>query len=151
MKKSCSISHLFVVAGLVLAGNVCAMDNVKNQAVDFVATNKITLAAIAANTALPEDADAAKAATETMAFLADNQNIGMEVEAGIENFVLNYVVRKSVRCAEKNGYSLGAAFDKVAVLPAKAGTHVKPVVKGAAKAATPQMVAGSLVKILNRK
>ena len=153
MNSSRSISHLFVVAGLALASNAYAMEtvtNLKAKAVNFVGNNKMTFAANALNSAAPEDADAAKAAIDTLGFAGDSSE-KVNPEELIENFVLNYTIRKAVRCAAKNGYSLDALADTMNILPAKVGTHVNPMVKGTVKAVAPQFIAGNVVKILNSK
>jgi hypothetical protein len=137
------ISRLLIVTVVVSVGSVCAM---KDNAMQMAASNQQTGIAIAVGTGLPEGADAAKAALETMGYIADHKDA--DVSAVVTNFVLNYGLRKFVRCLDKNGYNLKTAEDAINKVPA-VGTHVGPVLTGAVKAAAPQIFAGIVVGLTN--
>ena len=96
-----SISHVLTVATFVLASNSCFA----NVLVNAINNNKATGAAVVLSTALSEDADAAKAALETMGVVADVMLNGEKVHPLLipVNFSANLGVRKAVRCVDANG------------------------------------------------
>ncbi|HLC07167.1 MAG TPA: hypothetical protein VJJ26_03190 [Candidatus Babeliales bacterium] len=131
-----TISHVVVVAAAISVGNAWAD---KNAAVQFVENNKATIGAIAFATALPEDADAAKAAMETMGYVTDSKNV--EFVDVATNFMANFVARKVGRCLAKNGHSLGSGD----IVPGTVGKHVNSPIKDTVKAVGPQIIAKLVV------
>jgi hypothetical protein len=138
-----SISRALTVAAFVLVGNSC-FALIPAHALHKINHNKWTIGAIAFETALPEDKDAAKAIVDTFGVSMDLSNSKptsdsdaskINSELLVVNFVANYAARKAVRCLAANGMelpnpNLGNAANHV----------IKPTVE-ALKAATPQIVA----------
>src|SRR5688572_28928017 len=67
-----------------------------NVVIDQINANKFTLGAVAFNGALPEDADAAKAALETMGAVIDSGNKAHYLLVPV-NFGTNWAARKALR------------------------------------------------------
>jgi hypothetical protein len=131
------ISRMFAVVAVVLVIDVSA----KCPYADMMNANKGKVGAIAFATALPHNADAAKAAVETAGVAYDQGNKPEDAAALALNFAANFAARKVGHCLSKHGYSL----DAVAVVPGTVGDHVNPAVKEAIRAVAPQVVASLVV------
>ncbi len=135
-----TISRVFVIAAVVV-GNISAVEGLMGK----IDANRATIAAIMFETALPENADAAKAAVDTVGVALDLKSQlkdGDELNPKllVANVVANFVTRKAVRCLDANGVNLDP-MPKVGT----AANHVVCPLKGGLKAAAPQMVAGLVV------
>lgn len=140
------ISRVFVVAAVASIGNACfaseseANKPHKHAAKSILYNNKATMAAIALGTALPEDADAAKAMLDTTGVFLDQASIhglhhvNPNILAG--NLIVNFAARKAGRCLAANGYALPEADPKSPV-----GAHFGMSARAAVVAAAPQVIA----------
>ena len=135
-----TISRVFVIAAVVAVANVCAMDGMVGR----IDANKATIAAIMFETALPENADAAKAAVDTIGVAVDQSMAGksLNTTALTANLVANLGARKVVRCLAANGYKLPNPDLGVA------GNHVGHPLRDIVVAAAPQLIAGLAVMAL---
>jgi hypothetical protein len=129
------ISRMFTVVAVVLVVDASA----KCPYADKMNAYKGKVGAIAFATALPQNADAAKAAVETAGFACDAKDA--DGAALALNFATNFVTRKVVHGLAEHGYNL----DFVDVIPGALGDRVNPVVKEAIRAAVPQVVASVVV------
>jgi hypothetical protein len=117
---------------MVFTGNLCCA----NSLAEKINANKYTMGAIAFGTALPKDADAAKAAVETTGVLLDNSNKSNPLAVPV-NFVVNWGVRKALRGMGANNIKLshfGSANNDAV------GTIVEAI-----NVATPQIVASLVI------
>lgn len=140
MVISRTMSYAAVIAAIVSVGSDCFASEVAAKMID---NNKVTLGAMALGTALPEDADAAKAALETAGVALDQALIKGADKVNLNvvpvNFVANVAARKIGRCLAANGYSLPNPD------LGTAGNHVVKPLRDVAIAAAPQLIAGLAV------
>jgi len=130
------ISRMFTLVAVVLVVDASA----KCPYADKMNAYKGQVGAIALATALPSNADAAKAALETAGFACDHKKDADGAALAL-NFATNFVTRKVIHGLEQQGYNLNF----VDVIPGALGDQINPVIKDAIRAAVPQVVASVIV------
>ena len=130
-----TISRVLPMVAVISAGTLCATNGLAEK----INANKYTMGAVAFSTALPKDADAAKAAVETTGILLDNGNKSNPFAVPV-NFAVNWGVRKAMR-------GMGTSHIKVSHF-GSASNDVVAVIVDALNVATPQIVASLVVMAL---
>ena len=123
------------MVAIISVGSACCA----NGLADKINANKYTMGAVAFGTALPKDADAAKAAVETTGVLLDNGNKSNPLAVPV-NFAVNWGVRKALR-------GMGANNIKLSHFGSANNDAVGAIVE-AINASTPQIVASLVVMAL---
>ncbi len=131
-----TMSHACAFVAIVSVGSTYSANGVIEQ----INANKYTLGAIAFGTALPKDADAARAAAETIGMVVDNGN-KMHSLAVPVNFGVNWVTRKAMRGMGANKIKL-SSFGST-------GNDVGEIAAEAISVAAPQLVAALAIMALN--
>ncbi len=135
------ISRIFAAVAVAVMIDASA----KCPYADKMNANKGKAGAIAVATALPKNADAAKAALETAGAAYDQANL--DAAALALNFAVNFTARKVGHCLAKHGYDL----DPIGIVPGTVGDHVNPAVKEAIRAVAPQVIASAVVMMVAGK
>lgn len=130
-----TISRVLPIIAIVSCGSVYAANGLAEK----INANKYTMGAIAFGTALPKDADAAKAAVETAGVLLDNGNKANAFAVPV-NFVVNWGVRKALGGIRANNIKVSHF--------GSASNEVVGAVVDAVNVATPQIVASLVIMAL---
>lgn len=129
------MSRCAIVAIVSIGSTYCA-----NGLIDQINANKYTLGAVAFGTSLPKNADAARAAAETIGVVLDNGNKMNSLTVPV-NFAVNWGVRKAMRGMGANNITL---FNYSSTTSDLGDTMVAAV-----NAAAPQLTAALVMMAIN--